>query len=104
MELNTFDKKCAALNHAYQNAKNPEFKALWELKLRQLIDSEREQDKKRKIIMDPIATEEWNAYVREMYLRNREQHELWNNSTSQYKSLEEYATTNAQFLVENYLK
>ena len=47
MELNTFDKKCAALNHAYQNAKNPEFKALWELKLRQLIDSEREQDKKK---------------------------------------------------------
>lgn len=54
--------------------------------------------------MDPIATEEWNAYVREMYLRNCEEHELWNNSTSQYKSLEEYATTNAQFLVENYLK
>ena len=103
MELNTFDKKYAALSRAYQNANNPEFKALWELKLCQLIDSEREQNKKE-ITMDLIAAEEWNAYVREMYLRNREEHEMWNNNTSQYKSLEEYATTNAQFLVENYLK
>lgn len=48
--------------------------------------------------------DEWTAYVGEMYMRNREEHELWNNATSQYKSLEEYATANAQFLVENYKK
>jgi hypothetical protein len=47
MELNAFDKRYAALTRAYQNANNPEFKALWELKLRQLVNNERAQDKRK---------------------------------------------------------